>query len=61
MVFEGEHPYHCAMANIIKIVFGVVIAGFVLAAVLSLLWWLLILAAVVAVAGFVWRAVTQSR
>jgi len=36
-----------------------VVAGFVLAAILSLLWWLLIVAAVVAVAGFVWRVVTE--
>jgi len=49
------------MTNIIKIVFGIVVAGFVLGAILSLLWWLLIVAAVVAVAGFVWRAVTQPR
>ena len=49
------------MTNIIKVIFGVVVAGFVLAAILSLLWWLLIVAAVVAVAGFVWRAVTEER
>ncbi|MFC2099288.1 hypothetical protein ACFLSF_00435 [Candidatus Bipolaricaulota bacterium] len=49
------------MRNILGIIFGVVVAGFVLAGIVWLLWWLFVVAAVVAVAGIVWRAVTQER
>jgi len=40
------------MRNVIGIIFGVVIGGFILA---GILWWLFVVAAVVAVAGFAWR------
>lgn len=49
------------MRNVIGVIFSVVIGGFVLAGIFWLLWWLFVVAAVVAVAGFVWRAVTQQR
>ena len=47
------------MTRLIGLLFGVVFAGFVLAGIIGLLWWLFVIAAVVAVAGLVWRAVTR--
>jgi hypothetical protein len=47
------------MRNLISITLGVVVTAFVLVGVIWLMWWLLVVAAVVAVAGLVWRAVTQ--
>jgi hypothetical protein len=47
------------MRNVLGLIFGLVVAGFVLAGVFWLLWWLFVVAAVVGVAGLVWRAVTQ--
>jgi len=48
------------MTRLIGAIFGAVFAGFVLAGIIGLLWWLFVIAAVVAVAGLVWRAVTQN-
>jgi len=48
------------MRNLLGIIFGVVVAAFVLAGIIWLLWWLFVIAAIVAVVGLVWRAVTQS-
>jgi len=48
------------MRGPLGIIFGLVVAGFVLAGVIWLLWWLFVVAAVVAVAGVVWRAVTRA-
>jgi hypothetical protein len=47
------------MSTLIGVIFGVVVAAFVLVGVIWLAWWLFVVAAVVAVAGIVWRAVTQ--
>lgn len=47
------------MRRLLGIIIGVTVAGFVLAGVFALLWWLFVIAAVVAVAGIVWRVVTQ--
>ncbi|MBN1858138.1 hypothetical protein JW848_02920 [Candidatus Bipolaricaulota bacterium] len=47
------------MTRWIGAVFGVVVAGFVFAGIIWLLWWLFVVAAIVAVAAIVWRAVTQ--
>lgn len=47
------------MSRLIGIIFGVVVAAFVLIGIFWLIWWLFVVAAIVAVAGLVWRAVTQ--
>jgi len=47
------------MTRLITMIFGLVVAGFVLAGVIWLLWWLFVVAAVVGVAGIVWRTVTR--
>jgi len=39
------------MRRLLGIIIGVTVAGFVLAGVFALLWWLFVIAAVVAVAG----------
>jgi len=48
------------MTRLLGLAIGVLVAGFVLAGVIWLLWWLFVVAAVVGVAGLVWRAVTRS-
>jgi len=50
-----------AMTRLLGLVIGVLVAGFVLAGVIWLLWWLFVIAAVVGVAGLVWRTVTRSQ
>jgi hypothetical protein len=47
------------MRRLIGILFGVAVAAFVLVGIVWLMWWLFVVAAIVAVAGLVWRAVTQ--
>jgi len=47
------------MRRLIGIIFGLIVAAFVLSGVIWLMWWLFVIAAIVAVAGLVWRAVTQ--
>ena len=47
------------MRRLIGILFGIVVATFVLVGIFWLIWWLFVVAAIVAVAGLVWRAVTQ--
>jgi len=47
------------MRRLIGILFGVVVAAFVIVGIVWLLWWLFVVAAIVAVAGLVWRTVTQ--
>lgn len=47
------------MSRLIGIIFGVVVATFVLIGIFWLIWWLFVVAAIVAVAGLVWRTVTQ--
>jgi len=47
------------MHRLIGIILGVVVAAFVLSGIIWLLWWLFVVAAIVAVAGLVWRTVTQ--
>jgi len=47
------------MRRLIGILFSIVVAAFVLIGVFWLIWWLFVVAAIVAVAGLVWRAVTQ--
>jgi len=47
------------MRRLFGIILGITVAGFVLAGIFALLWWLFVIAAIVAVAGIVWRAVTQ--
>ncbi len=49
------------MSRLLGIIIGIVVAGFVFAGIVWLLWWLFVVAAAVAVAGLVWRAVTQQR
>lgn len=48
------------MSRILGLIFGLIVAGFVIAGIISLLWWLFVVALIVGVAGFVWRTVTQS-
>jgi len=47
------------MRRLIGTLFGLVVAVFVLIGIFWLIWWLFVVAAIVAVAGLVWRAVTQ--
>ena len=47
------------MRRIIGIFLSVVVAAFVLVGVFWLMWWLLVVAAIVAVAGLIWRTVTR--
>jgi len=47
------------MRRLIGLFASLAVAGFLLAGVIWLLWWLFVVAAVVAVAGLVWRVVTQ--
>lgn len=47
------------MTRLLGIVVSLFVAGFVLAGIVWLAWWLFVVAAVVGVAGVVWRAVTQ--
>ena len=47
------------MTRLLGIVISLFVAGFVLAGIVWLVWWLFVVAAVVGVAGLVWRAVTQ--
>jgi hypothetical protein len=47
------------MTRLLGIVISLFVAGFVLAGIVWLVWWLVVVAAVVGVAGLVWRAVTQ--
>ncbi|MBU1048905.1 hypothetical protein KKG90_02660 [Candidatus Bipolaricaulota bacterium] len=47
------------MRRLIGILFSVVVAAFVLVGIVWLIWWLFVVAAIVAVAGLVWRTVTQ--
>jgi hypothetical protein len=47
------------MRRLIGILFSVVVAAFVLVGIFWLIWWLFVVAAIVAVAGLVWRTVTR--
>jgi hypothetical protein len=47
------------MRTLFGFVIGVIVIAFVITSIVGLLWWLFVIAAVVAVVGFVWRAVTQ--
>jgi hypothetical protein len=47
------------MTRLLGLAIGLVVAGFVFAGIFWLIWWLFVVAAVVGVAGLVWRTVTQ--
>jgi len=47
------------MTRLLTLILGLVIVGLVFGGIIWLLWWLFVVAAVVTVAGTVWRAVTQ--
>ena len=47
------------MRRLIGILFSIIVAAFVIVGIFWLIWWLFVVAAIVAVAGLVWRAVTQ--
>jgi len=47
------------MRRLIGTLFGLVVVVFVLVGIFWLIWWLFVVAAIVAVAGLVWRTVTQ--
>jgi hypothetical protein len=47
------------MTRLLGLTLGLIVFGLLFGGIVWLLWWLFVVAAVVAVAGMVWRAVTQ--
>ena len=48
------------MRSLIGLILGVIVTVFVVAGIITLFWWLFVVAAIVGVAGFVWRTVTRA-
>jgi len=47
------------MIRLLGIIFGIIVAAVLLSIFFTVMWYLFVVAAIVAVAGIVWRAVTQ--